>query len=241
MAKSKKPTVHVGCSGFAGSMKTYPSLFNVIEVQHTFYQPPQLSTLAKWRANVDPSFEFVIKAWQLITHASSSPTYRRLKRELSEPESKTSGNFRNSKIVLSAWKTTLECAEALDAKRILFQCPASFKPIDANLQNMRKFFSMIERDNILLYFEPRGKDWTPDLVQNLCRELDIFHAVDPFVSTTQTPEQTYFRLHGKTGWRYVYKDEEIIQIKNMLPKRNGTRFLQQHYDAGRCGTFLSHA
>ncbi len=219
MKKSAKLSIHVGCSGFGGSMESYPSLFDIIEIQHTFYQPPQMKTLAKWRSNVDPSFEFTIKAWQLITHASSSPTYRRLKQELTATESKNAGYFRDSKIVQSAWATTLECAEALQAKRILFQCPASFKPTKVNLENMRSFFSQIDRAKKLLFFEPRGADWTPQLVKDLCTELNIFHAVDPFVSESQTPEETYFRLHGKTGWRYVYTDEEIIEIEKMLPRK----------------------
>lgn len=209
--------IRVGCSGFAGSMKSYPELFDIVEVQHTFYQPPQLKTLERWRADVDRSFEFDIKAWQLITHTSKSPTYRRLTRKLSQDELKQTGSFSNTPIVHEAWKATLECAEKLAARRILFQCPASFRPTEANLDNMRNFFNDIERNEALLFFEPRGAAWTPPLVKQLCAELDIFHAVDPFVSETQTPNETYFRLHGKTGWRYVYSGEDLSELLSKIP------------------------
>jgi uncharacterized protein YecE (DUF72 family) len=217
MAKGKIRQVKVGCCGFGGAMSTYIEQFDTVEIQHTFYQPPQLATLHKWRAAVPGDFEFTLKAWQLITHEAKSPTYRRLKRELTEQESTECGAFKNTAIVKEAWQTTLECAKALQARRILFQCPASFKPTAENLKNLRKFFSKINRD-YEYYFEPRGKDWTPELVKELCDTLDIGHAVDPFVSQCQTPDRAYFRLHGKSGWRYVYTDDEIEQIAKSLPK-----------------------
>ncbi len=68
--------VKVGCCGFPGGMRGYFSRFEVVEVQQTFYQPPRMETALRWRREAQADFEFVIKAWQLITHPSSSPTYR---------------------------------------------------------------------------------------------------------------------------------------------------------------------
>jgi uncharacterized protein YecE (DUF72 family) len=217
MSSDGASKVRVGCCGFGGSLASYVELFNVVEIQHTFYQPPQNKTLKKWRAETPDDFEFTLKAWQLITHESKSPTYRRLKRELTEKEREQCGGFRNSKIVRETWLTTLECADALNAKRILFQCPASFKPTEQNIENMREFFGCCERDKRILYFEPRGKAWTAELVRELCAELKLSHAVDPFASETQTPKQVYFRLHGKTDWRYKYTDEDIDELSSTLP------------------------
>ena len=122
--KSNTRLVKIGCSGFRSSRDSYYPLLRAVEVQHTFYQPPQVKTLEKWRAGTPEGFEFAVKAWQLITHQSSSPTYRRLKRELSEEEKEGAGSFRPSKIVKEAWEVTRACAAALDAKMVLFQCPA---------------------------------------------------------------------------------------------------------------------
>jgi uncharacterized protein YecE (DUF72 family) len=54
----------------------------VVEVQQTFYEPPADTTIRRWRARAPAAFEFTLKAWQLITHEPSSPTFRRLKRPL---------------------------------------------------------------------------------------------------------------------------------------------------------------
>src|SRR5215212_12270350 len=105
---SGKGRVRVGCCGFRSSRESYYELLDSVEVQHTFYQPPQVATLKRWREEAPRGFEFAVKAWQLITHASSSPTRRRLKRQLTEEEKDGAGSFRPSGIVREAWETTRE-------------------------------------------------------------------------------------------------------------------------------------
>ncbi|HEX8707962.1 MAG TPA: DUF72 domain-containing protein [Pyrinomonadaceae bacterium] len=209
--------VKTGCCGFRMAMAEYTASFPVVEVQQTFYQPPQISTLERWRAAAPPEFEFTLKAWQLITHESRSPTYRRLKRELSEKERAACGSFRQSPVVSEAWETTLACALALKAGRILFQCPASFTPTAPHVKQLRKFFSSIERPaGLRLLWEPRG-EWPGGLLRELCGELGLTHVVDPFAARTVTPEDCYFRLHGRKGFRYVYEDDELAELLEMLP------------------------
>lgn len=215
---SGKKRVKVGCCGFRMAMAEYVTRFPVVEVQQTFYQPPQVATLQRWRAQAPPDFEFTMKAWMLITHEARSPTYRRLKRELSDEEREECGSFRASPIVREAWEVTRACAAALNARRLLFQCPASFKPTKQNVHQMREFFRSIERlPESQLLWEPRG-GWPDTLVRELCRELDLTHVVDPFAARTVTPEHCYFRLHGRTGFRYVYEDEELDELYEMLPQ-----------------------
>ncbi|HKR00795.1 MAG TPA: DUF72 domain-containing protein, partial [Pyrinomonadaceae bacterium] len=192
--------------------------FPVVEVQQTFYQPPQVATLQRWRAEAPANFEFTMKAWMLITHEARSPTYRRLKRELTEKEREGCGSFRATHIVREAWDVTLACAEALGARRILFQCPASFQPTKENVRRMGKFFEWVKRPRETQFlWEPRG-GWPDTLVRELCVELDLTHVVDPFSARTVTPERCYFRLHGRKGFRYVYEDEELLELSEMLPR-----------------------
>jgi uncharacterized protein YecE (DUF72 family) len=209
--------VKIGCCGFRLSRAEYFSRFKVVEVQQTFYQPPKIETLRGWREDAPADFEFTLKAWQLITHEGASPTYRRMKRELTEEERDECGAFRATKIVREAWATTRECAEALGATRILFQCPARFKPTDVNVANLRKFFSSVERAKFDFLWEPRG-EWSRELVKELCRELDLTHVVDPLVERTATPERCYFRLHVRRGGRNRYEDEELSELYTMLPR-----------------------
>jgi uncharacterized protein YecE (DUF72 family) len=200
------------------------TLFPVVEVQQTFYQPPQVATLRRWREEAPHGFEFTLKAWQLITHEARSPTYKRLKRVLTEEERAESGSFRPTKIVREAWETTLACAEALEAVRVLFQCPASFTPTDEHVADLRRFFTEIERGRLRCLWEPRGS-WPDALVGALCRELDLVHVVDPFAARTLTPRECYFRLHGRRGWRYTYEEDELAELLSMLPRGAETSYV----------------
>jgi hypothetical protein len=103
--------IRLGMCGFTIGTAEYYRQFPVVEVQHTFYDPPPLPTLERWRTEAPEGFEFTMKAWQVITHLGTSSTYRR---------------------------------------------------------------------------EPRGP-WPDDLVLALCRQLDLVHAVDPFVRPSLTP------------------------------------------------------
>jgi uncharacterized protein YecE (DUF72 family) len=87
-------TIRIGCCGWTESQAKYFQHFSAIEVQRTFYQPPRLQTLVKWRASAPLEFEFTLKAWQLITHEPSSPTYRRLKTPIPEKIKSRYGAFR---------------------------------------------------------------------------------------------------------------------------------------------------
>jgi uncharacterized protein YecE (DUF72 family) len=213
-----KNKVKIGTSGFRTNKTEYAEILSTVEIQQTFYQPPQLKTLEKWRAEVPADFEFAVKAWQLITHEAKSPTYKRLKKQLSETEKAEAGYFKPTEIVREAWEMTLACAKALQAKTILFQCPASFKPYAENIENLRRFFSGIKRGKLNFAWEPRGELWSDKIVGEICEEHDLWHVVDPFEKTTATPEKRYYRLHGRGGWRYKYEDDELEELAAMMPK-----------------------
>lgn len=208
----------VGTCGFGLAQADYARSFSCVEVQHTFYQPPQIKTLERWRALMPADFEFVIKAWQLITHDARSPTYRRLKRPLSNTEKMEAGYFRDSAIVKEAWETTLASAKALRSRTVLFQCPASFTRTAEHIARLEKFFGALDRQGLNLGWEPRG-DWNSGLVKSICQALRLWHVVDPFVGKTSTPKLSYFRLHGRNGWRYRYEDGELEELAATVPKR----------------------
>jgi uncharacterized protein YecE (DUF72 family) len=206
----------------------YFETYRVLEVQQTFYEPPQLRTLARWREQGGPGFEFTLKAWQLITHRSTSSTYRRLRTPLGKQELADCGSFRPTPVVMRAWDVTLECARVLRATAILFQCPASFRPEPENLASMRAFFGTITRPpGVTLLWEPRGPSWPEETVRALCTELDLVHTVDPFVNRTVTPETTYWRLHGdlRDGSRHSYTDAELRALLGMIDPNAGTTYV----------------
>ena len=208
--------VRVGLCGFTMSMETYARHFPVVEVQQTFYEPPPDATLGKWRTITPPSLEYTIKVWQLVTHAANSPTYRRMKRPLSAGQEP--GFFRDSAAVEQGWQRSLHCANVLSATAMLFQCPASFTPEADNVQRMRRFFEGIKRPRQRLLWEPRGPKWVShlDLALALCKDLDLVHVVDPFVTRPEPGRAVYWRLHGIGGPRHSYTDEQLRALKRKL-------------------------
>jgi uncharacterized protein YecE (DUF72 family) len=210
--------VRIGLCGFTMAWDDYVREYGLVEVQQTFYEPPREETMRRWRAEAPDDFEFTIKAWQLVTHDASSPTYRRLRTPLTATDRAEAGGFGMTPIVLRAWQRSLDCARLLRATAILLQCPASFRPTDENAERMRTFFGSVERpDGMRLLWEPRGA-WQAELVADLCRDLRLVHVVDPFASVSVTPAETYLRLHGTTGARHVYIDAELEQLVEVIPR-----------------------
>lgn len=190
----------------------YYTTFPIVEIQQTFYKLPRVSTGLRWRAGAPAGFEFTMKAWQLITHEPSSPTYRRLTKPIPHECKDHYGAFRPTEEVVAAWTQTQAFAAALGASIIVFQCPPSFTPTPEHIANLRRFFTTIDRTGWQAAWEPRG-DWTADVVQDLCRELDLVHVVDPLKEPARYGAIRYYRLHGLTGYRYVHTDGDLERLK----------------------------
>ena len=208
--------VIVGCCGWTEAQARYVQDFPTIELQTTFYQPPARSVAERWKSIAPADFRFCMKAWQLITHTPASPTYRRLKSGVSEAERDLYGSFRPTEQVWLAWERTREIANALDAHVIVFQCPKSFLPTRENTRNLTAFFREIDRGGRTLAWEPRGDDWRPELIRELCAENNLIHCVDPFKADPMHGDVLYWRLHGRTGYRYRYTDEDLTELDAKL-------------------------
>jgi uncharacterized protein YecE (DUF72 family) len=208
--------VRVGLCGFTIGAQDYALHFPVVEIQQTFYDPPRDDVLQRWLSRTPPSLEYVIKVWQLVTHAANSPTYRRLRRPL-EPGAEP-GWFRESRAVDEGWQRSVRSARVLGATAMLFQCPASFVPDAGNVSRMQRFFERIDRPAMRLLWEPRGARWVSErrLALSLCRELDLIHVVDPFVTLPEPGHPIYWRLHGIGGSRSSYSDSELKRLRDLL-------------------------
>ncbi|WP_333840339.1 DUF72 domain-containing protein [Pelomicrobium sp.] len=207
------PDIRVGCCGFPMARAAYFRRFRLVEVQQTFYQPPRLETLARWRAEAGAGFEFTLKAWQLITHEPASPTYRRLTWPIPEALKERYGSFRPTQEVMEAWRITATCARALQARIVVFQCPASFGPTEEHIAHLIHFFQAARagHEDLVFAWEPRGP-WPEATVAGLCRKLELVHVVDPFQAQPAVPGLRYYRLHGIGGSRYRYGDRDLERL-----------------------------
>jgi uncharacterized protein YecE (DUF72 family) len=213
--------IKVGCCGFPISMKKYFMKFKLVEIQKTFYEPPKTETLIKWRASAPENFEFSIKAWQVLTHPCSSPTWQRMKIKLKNKEDY--GFLKPNEENFKAWEKTLEDCKALKAKICIVQTPPTFSYTLENINNMKRFFNYIKRDEVKIAWEPRG-NWVNHLseVKMLCEKLNLIHVVDPLKrEPAAISEIQYFRLHGlhpkkEVNYKYQYSIEDLKKLHNKI-------------------------
>lgn len=216
--------IRIGTCGFPAEKEKLFSELDVIEIQQTFYHPPQIETLKKWKESAGQRVEFTLKAWQLITHPSSSPTYKRIKGDLKQNLPKISdkiGFFKNTKEVFKAYDKTLECCEAVGGRVILFQTPASFRETEENINNIKNFFEKAFRpQGIFFVWEPRGR-WSTKILRELSKECKVFVGGDPFGGGYLIGEFLYLRLHGIEGFRYRFKEEDFRKIREIIGNKKG--------------------
>jgi len=233
MSNKGLPRCKIGCCGFPGGRKGYFRQFQLVEVQQTFYKMPRLETAHKWRQEATADFEFTLKAWQLVTHLPSSPTYRKAAIKVPSGDEGLYGFFRPSDEVHQAWVATSKFAQVLEAKVILFQCPPSFKETQENIANIRGFFKSVKDSGFLFTWEPRG-GWSEPTIKTLCSELGLVHCVDPMEKESLYGEPKYFRLHGGPRYQHQYTKEELEYLKVRLgDKETYVMFnnLNMHRDA----------
>src|SRR5436853_3550808 len=127
MAHNNPSSLRIGVCGFCLPQTELFHRFKLLEVQQTFYWPPQLKTVERWRRTAPADFEFTLKAFQAITHTYNNRTYR--KARFSADELGQCGGFCDTPVVHEAWETTRVLARALEATIVVFQCPPS---LDAN-------------------------------------------------------------------------------------------------------------
>ncbi|MEA1905110.1 MAG: DUF72 domain-containing protein [Candidatus Hadarchaeota archaeon] len=214
--------IHVGCCGWPVARGKYFKKFQAVEIQSTFYKLPMIKTAIRWKEESPNGFSYTMKAWQALTHPTSSPTWRRARVKLTEPQKRNYGMLRPTRENLEAWERTKKVAEALGARECVVQCPARFKCTPKNAKNMRKFFGKIDRGRLAIAWEPRG-DWKqrPGEVKKLCDELDLIHVVDlmRYDPVSRHPI-AYIRLHGlnprEYDYRYDYSKDELEELAKRL-------------------------
>src|SRR2546426_454480 len=209
--------IWTGTCGFGRRRAEVLAQLDAVEIQETFYRPVPVERAAKWRAKAPPEFRFCVKASQFITHEATSPTYRRSGRVVTDPEKSGYGGFKDTPEVREGWDATRAVAESMGARVIVFQTPASFGPTEANRTAVYRFFESI-RTEAGKAIELRGP-WATHIVERICEDLGLIHAVDPFDKDPATYGLAYFRLHGsppgKTIYRYRYTDEDLGRLKRI--------------------------
>ncbi len=174
----------------------YSSLFDLVEINSTFYNIPRLSTAKRWRNEVHPNFLFTVKASRIITH---------LDRFSSE----------KSFDLVSFY---IDFSRELDAPILLFQLPSKFPK--KNMDDLVRVLKTFRDTDIKFAVEARNLDvYERD---EFAKATNTIPVLDPFtvleINFRPSPilDTFYFRLHGappgKIMYRYDYTDSDLEQL-----------------------------
>lgn len=214
----------VGCCGIPVSRARYFETLKAVELQNTFYDLPSEDWAISFRNSIPSDAIVTVKAWQVITHPPTSPTWRRMKH-------KPSGNVENYGFLrptrenFEAWEKLRKISLTLRAKAIVFQTPPSFGFSEENLKNAIDFFTTIKTREFFLCWEPRGT-WNqhPEAIARVV-ELGVVHVVDLLkrepVAIPEEARILYTRLHGlgrEINYRYRYTEDDLRKLLQMLLK-----------------------
>ncbi len=183
-------------TSFKSVLSYYSSLFNLVEVNSTFYSVPRLSTAKRWREEVDSDFLFTVKASRIITHIDKFSTEKSLE-------------------LISFY---IEFSKELGAPILLFQLPSTFpkKNMDDLIQVLKNFKDV----HVKFALEARNLDIYER--EEFSRVTDTIPVIDPFTvldsNFRPSPmfDTFYFRLHGappgKIIYRYDYTDSDLERL-----------------------------
>uniref|UniRef100_A0A7C5TI77 DUF72 domain-containing protein n=1 Tax=Ignisphaera aggregans TaxID=334771 RepID=A0A7C5TI77_9CREN len=215
--------IYIGCCGFCLSRQRYFSMFNVVEIQETFYDPPDIVKLKRIAQEAPQGFVFSMKAWQAITHPLDSPTWRKARFVLDKSLADRYGFLKPTKEVFNAWEKVVEGAKTLNAKVVVIQTPPSFSYSEENYRNVVEFFTVVDTKDFYIGWEPRGtwlqnKEKIADVV---ARFKSVIHVVDPFKTLPAIDKEvTYFRLHGigekDVNYRYKYTQQDFEKLLEII-------------------------
>ncbi len=212
----------------AGAGKSFDPLaflaeyFDTVEINSSFYSPPQPSAAQSWARRVrnNPRFRFAAKAWQRLTHESKDADRSAIAADC-EP--------------VRCGMAPLAQAGILGA--LLIQFPWSFRRSDENLARLEQLFRQLREFPLVL--EVRHGSWNDKAVYEFLRANRVaFCNVDqPIIGESLKPgahvtaSVGYLRLHGRNyqNWfredagrdaryDYLYTKEEIRDLAGLAKK-----------------------
>jgi len=192
-------------------------IFNVIEINSSFYRPPAVGATKSWaeRVKVNPDFTFTYKLWQEYTH--------------------NRGNFpgKTEEIAVKQGLDVLKNCDRLGA--LLIQFPWSFKNSTENLDWLKRILDQFKDYNPVV--EVRHKSWNEKTFLDFLNEFGAaFANIDQPVIGQSIPltsfssnKLSYLRLHGRntktwfakdatvaSRYDYLYNKKELSDIKKKI-------------------------
>jgi uncharacterized protein YecE (DUF72 family) len=196
----------------------YSQFFNTVEINSSFYSPPNPGYVSSWAGKVPEGFLFTAKLWQKFTHP------RMFKQA-------TGSDAVISLKDIDIFKSSIEpLARVGKLGALLAQFPPSFKNNNFGRQILQAVIRAF--GNYRLAIELRHRSWSddPGTAELLSGGNVAWVQIDEpkFKSSVAqqlplTSDMVYFRFHGRnaedwwrgdseTRYRYLYSPEEIQEL-----------------------------
>ena len=225
----------------------YSQYFNTVEINSSFYRPPNQYAAKAWATKVPDDFRFTAKLWQKFTHPKM---FEAATGQASHVEDEDFGVFAEGIGPL---------AEAGKLGPLLAQFPTSFRPDAARLEYLEDLIRRMRAAGFSLAVELRHREWTESeetaAIRALMEELGVAWVMidEPRFKTSirhvpLTSDTAYFRFHGrnyKNWWshgesedryNYLYTPDEqrhiAEDVREVSAKTSETyAFYNNHYGA----------
>ena len=214
-------------SGKINELEYYSQFFNTVELNSSFYRPPNPGYVYNWVKCTPPDFRFAVKLWQKFTHPKMY-------------EQATGEEAVISQADVELFERSLEpLVKTGKLGALLAQFPPSFK----NDGNGRQILEAVARTfgRYPLAVELRHRSWSDDeSTAGFLRGNNIawVQIDEPKFKTSVAAEvplttgMAYFRFHGRnakdwwtgdseTRYRYLYSPEEIEELAAVVSAAAG--------------------
>ena len=210
-------------AGKINELEYYSQFFNTVELNSSFYRPPNPEYARNWAKRTPEGFLFTVKLWQKFTHPQMYKDATGREAAISQDDVDL---FRRSIAPL---------LESGKLGALLAQFPPSFKNDPAGRQILGAVINTFGGD-YRLAVELRHKSWSDDTgTAALLRESNTcwVEIDEPKFGTSiaanvpVTAGMAYFRFHGRnyqdwwkgnseTRYRYLYSDEELKGLADRI-------------------------
>ena len=209
-------------SGKINELEYYSQFFNTVEINSSFYRPPNPGYVYNWVRRVPKGFLFTVKLWQKFTHPKM---YQAATGEVAAISQDDVDQFNRSLEPLVKYRK-------LGA--LLAQFPPSFKNDGHGQQILGAVINAFGQYPLAV--ELRHRSWSDDDgTAGLLREHNVawVQIDEPKFSTSiasevpVTADMAYFRFHGRnaedwwtgdseTRYKYLYSPEEIAGLADRV-------------------------
>ena len=213
-------------NGKVDELSYYSQYFNTVEINSSFYRPPDPGYVYNWTRKVPPGFLFSVKLWQKFTHPKM----------FSEA---TGSDAAISLADIDMFKKSIEpLVKSGKMGVLLAQFPPSFKDDDFNRQIIKAVMKAFGEYRLAI--ELRHRSWSddPNTAKLLAEGNACWVQIDEprFESSIArqlplTSDTAYFRFHGRnadnwwrgdgeTRYKYLYSPEEIEELTRKVADAN---------------------